>query len=98
MGVPEMFESTETAMTTSSPQGVVTHRGGTQSQPRLHRPRAPYPDARRAYAARHPGRCHVRGPKGGAGADAELRELLGKPAREADVPLIIEGIDIGAGP
>jgi lysine decarboxylase len=56
---------------------------------------APYLDAVVAYAARHPGRFHVPGHKGGEGADPQLVAALGRAAFEHDVPAGIEGIDIG---
>jgi arginine decarboxylase len=58
---------------------------------------APYFDALRAYAARHPGRFHVPGHKGATGADPELREVLG-PALEIDIPALMPGIDAGPEP
>ncbi len=92
-----MFESREHASTLSPERGVVSSRSAAPPAPRRDHSRAPYLEAVRAYAARNPGRYHVPGHKGGAGADAELREVLGKDALEADVPLIIEGIDVGPG-
>jgi arginine decarboxylase len=59
-------------------------------------PEAPYLDALRRYADRLPGRFHVPGHKGGAGAPALLAEAFG-PALRLDVPSCIEGIDIGCG-
>src|ERR671936_1558067 len=58
---------------------------------------APYFDALRAYAARHPGRFHVPGHKGASGADPELREALGH-ALEIDIPALMPGIDAGPEP
>lgn len=59
---------------------------------------APYLDAMRAYVASHAARLHVPGHKGGSGAPPALLELLGGRALEADVPQLIEGIDVGLGP
>jgi arginine decarboxylase len=59
-------------------------------------PEAPYLEALQCYAARRPGRFHVPGHKGGAGAPARLVEAMGS-ALELDVPLSIEGIDVGCG-
>ena len=50
------------------------------------------------YAARAPGRFHVPGHKGGAGADAAMVEALGATALEHDIPALIEGIDAGPEP
>lgn len=58
----------------------------------------PYLDAVRTYAARDPGRFHVPGHKGGAGADAGLLDALGRRALELDVPALTEGIDAGPAP
>jgi arginine decarboxylase len=59
---------------------------------------APYFEALVGYAARHTGRFHVPGHKGGSGADPELVEAFGAAAFEHDVPALIEGIDVGAEP
>jgi len=61
-------------------------------------PTAPYLDALVAYGFRGPGRFHVPGHKGGAGADPALRFALGDRALGADVPQDIEGIDLGPHP
>jgi arginine decarboxylase len=61
-------------------------------------PDTPYLDALRAYAARNPGRFHVPGHKGGAGADPELLSVFGKAAFELDVPALTYGIDVGEEP
>src|SRR5436189_6288636 len=47
-------------------------------------------------AERHPGRFHVPGHKGGAGADPAAIDALGEAAFDRDVPAGIEGIDVGA--
>ncbi len=57
--------------------------------------RAPYLEALVEYARRKPGRFHVPGHKGGAGADRALLEALGEAAFEHDIPAGIEGIDVG---
>src|SRR4051794_25113698 len=59
---------------------------------------APYLEALVAYARRNPGRLHVPGHKGGAGADPGLIEALGKQALELDIPALTEGIDAGEEP
>ena len=59
---------------------------------------APYLDALIAYAQRDPGRFHIPGHKGGAGAAPELVEALGERALELDIPALIEGIDVGPDP
>lgn len=61
-------------------------------------PRTPYLDAVVAYAFRGPGRWHVPGHKGGAGADPGLRYAIGDRALAADVPQDIRGIDVGPSP
>ena len=58
----------------------------------------PYLDALRAYAARDPGRFHVPGHKGGAGADRGLVEAIGAGALALDVPALTYGIDVGEEP
>jgi arginine decarboxylase len=58
----------------------------------------PYLDALLAYAARNPGRFHVPGHKGGAGADPGMRELVGREGLAHDIPPLIEGIDVGPHP
>jgi arginine decarboxylase len=55
----------------------------------------PYLDALRAYAARDPGRFHVPGHKGGAGADPGLLEALGDRPFALDIPALTYGIDVG---
>lgn len=59
---------------------------------------APYLDALIEYAAREPGRFHIPGHKGGAGADPALVEALGEAALAHDIPALIEGIDVGEEP
>jgi arginine decarboxylase len=61
-------------------------------------PSAPYLDAVVGYAFRGPGRWHVPGHKGGAGADPGLRFALGERALAMDVPQDIHGIDVGPAP
>jgi len=58
---------------------------------------APYLEALVEYAARQPGRFHVPGHKGGIGASPRLAHLLGD-GLALDIPLCIEGIDIGVEP
>ena len=58
----------------------------------------PYLDALRRHAARETTRLHVPGHKGGAAADPALRDLIGEQALRADLPLLLEGIDLGPGP
>jgi lysine decarboxylase len=59
---------------------------------------APYLDALRAYASRNPGRFHVPGHKGGAGADPGMREAFGDAALALDIPALMQGIDAGPEP
>ena len=48
-----------------------------------------------AYAARDPGRFHVPGHKGGAGADPGLVAAIGERALAFDVPSLTYGVDVG---
>ncbi len=57
--------------------------------------RTPYLEALVEYARRDPGRFHVPGHKGGAGADRGALEALGAAAFDLDIPALIEGIDVG---
>jgi lysine decarboxylase len=61
-------------------------------------PTAPYLEAVTAYGFRGSVRFHVPGHKGGEGADPGLRSALGDRALLLDVPLDIEGIDLGPSP
>jgi len=61
-------------------------------------PDTPYLDALRAYAARDPGRFHVPGHKGGAGADSGLIEAFGERVFGLDIPALTHGIDVGEEP
>ncbi len=61
-------------------------------------PVSPYLDAVTAYGFRGSTRFHIPGHKGGAGADPGLHAALGARALLLDVPLDIEGIDIGPPP
>ncbi len=61
-------------------------------------PTAPYLEAVTAYGFRGSTRFHVPGHKGGGGADPGLRISLGERALLLDVPLDIEGIDVGPSP
>jgi arginine/lysine/ornithine decarboxylase len=61
-------------------------------------PVAPYLDAVVAYAFRGAGRYHVPGHKGGQGADPGVLKAIGRDALAADVPQLIEGIDVGPTP
>lgn len=58
----------------------------------------PYVDALLAYAERDPGRFHIPGHKGEAGADPALRDLVGSEGLAHDLPALIEGIDVGPHP
>jgi arginine decarboxylase len=61
-------------------------------------PTAPYLEAVTAYGFRGSTRFHIPGHKGGDGADPGLRTALGARALLLDLPLDIEGIDIGPSP
>ena len=56
----------------------------------------PYVDALLAFAERDPARLVVPGHKGGLGADPALVDLVGEVALRHDVPVLIEGVDLGA--
>ncbi len=58
----------------------------------------PYLDALVELAGRGPGRFHIPGHKGGAGADPGLREAIGEAALALDFPAGTEGVDIGPDP
>ena len=60
--------------------------------------RAPYLEALAAHAARHPGRYHVPGHKGGPGADRALLDALGPAPFDHDIPALTYGIDVGVEP
>jgi lysine decarboxylase len=82
----------------------VAAEGGGLSDPsapssgRSEQPAAPYLDAVVAYGFRGPGRFHVPGHKGGAGADPGLLHAIGRDALTVDIPQDIEGIDLGPSP
>jgi arginine decarboxylase len=61
-------------------------------------PTAPYLEAVTAYGFRGSTRFHIPGHKGGDGADPGLRTALGAQALLLDLPLDIEGIDVGPTP
>jgi lysine decarboxylase len=58
----------------------------------------PYLDALVRFASAEPGRFHIPGHKGGAGADPGLRAAIGDAALRLDIPSGIEGIDVGTDP
>ncbi len=68
------------------------------TRPPAAQPTAPYLEAVTAYGFRGSARFHVPGHKGGDGADPGLRTALGDRALLLDVPLDIEGIDVGPSP
>jgi arginine decarboxylase len=61
-------------------------------------PVAPYLDAVVEYAFRGAARYHVPGHKGGPGADPAVVKAIGLDALAADVPQLIQGIDVGPSP
>jgi len=61
-------------------------------------PVAPYLDAVVEYAFRGAARYHVPGHKGGPGADPGVVKAIGLDALAADVPQLIQGIDVGPSP
>jgi arginine decarboxylase len=81
-------------MAVSKPAATRQRAGG----PAPDQTRTPYLDALREYAERDPGRFHVPGHKGGAGADAALAGALGEGALALDIPALMEGIDVGPDP
>ncbi|OAI39663.1 hypothetical protein AYO39_00290 [Actinobacteria bacterium SCGC AG-212-D09] len=78
--------------------GSVTDRSAKEEQPPSTQPTAPYLEAITAYGFRGSTRFHIPGHKGGEGADPGLRTAFGDRALLLDVPLDIEGIDIGPSP
>ncbi|HEX2388179.1 MAG TPA: amino acid decarboxylase [Solirubrobacterales bacterium] len=60
--------------------------------------RTPYLDALVELADTDPGRFHIPGHKGGAGADPGLRGAIGDAVLRLDFPAGVEGIDIGTDP
>ena len=58
----------------------------------------PYLDALVEHAKREPGRFHVPGHKGGAGADPALIAAFGEQAIRMDIPAGLEWIDVGPDP
>jgi arginine decarboxylase len=58
----------------------------------------PYLDALVELAGRGPGRFHIPGHKGGAGADPGLRDAIGAAALALDFPAGTEGVDVGPDP
>jgi arginine decarboxylase len=58
----------------------------------------PYLDALVEHAKREPGRFHVPGHKGGAGADPALIAAFGEQAIRMDIPAGLEWIDVGPEP
>lgn len=58
----------------------------------------PYLDALVELAKRNPGRFHIPGHKGGAGADPGLRDAIGDAALQLDFPAGTEGVDVGPDP
>jgi arginine decarboxylase len=60
--------------------------------------RTPYLDALVRLAETNPGRFHIPGHKGGAGADPGLREAIGEAALRLDFPSGVEGVDVGPDP
>ncbi len=76
----------------------VPWRPGPATREPAAQPTAPYLEAVTAYGFRGSVRFHVPGHKGGEGADPGLRSALGDRALLLDVPLDIEGIDVGPSP
>jgi arginine/lysine/ornithine decarboxylase len=76
----------------------VTPAAGPSERGRPAQDRTPYLDALRAYAESDPGRLHVPGHKGGAGADPGLVEAIGERALEMDIPALTYGVDVGPEP
>jgi len=95
-----MFLSSRTTDHEQAPAsvGAYARDGEARESAALDHRSAPYLEALSAYAASDPGRFHVPGHKGGSGTDPELRRVLGDPALAIDVPLVIEGVDVGLSP
>src|SRR5881396_666540 len=92
-----MFQSGDIAEQAVAPPGSEIPVNGRPHE-KLDQTTAPYLEALRAYAARDPGRFHVPGHKGGAGADPELVEAFGERALSLDIPALTPGIDVGPEP
>jgi lysine decarboxylase len=58
----------------------------------------PYLEALLAHAGRDPGRFHVPGHKGGAGAGPDLLAAIGEGTLGLDLPAYIDGVDLGPDP
>ncbi|MGH2840032.1 MAG: DegT/DnrJ/EryC1/StrS family aminotransferase, partial [Solirubrobacteraceae bacterium] len=78
---------------------TANERAGASSQGRLEarQREAPYLEALGRYVARRAGRFHVPAHKGGPGAPPRLADYFGD-GLALDIPLCIDGIDIGAEP
>jgi len=76
----------------------VTQAAASDAAAPLPQPTAPYLEAVSAFGFRGSTRFHVPGHKGGAGADPGLHTALGERALLLDLPLDLEGIDVGPSP
>jgi arginine decarboxylase len=85
-------------MQDASSGGPVTRRRAARAERTDPQSRAPYLEAIADYARRLPGRFHIPGHKGGAGADPGLVDVIGPAALDHDIPALIEGIDVGPEP
>ena len=83
---------------TETTDGQLTDVPSRSGPPPSRQPTAPYLEAVTAYGFRGSSRFHVPGHKGGDGADPGLRTAFGDRALLLDVPLDIEGIDLGPSP
>ena len=64
----------------------------------LDQDQVPYLEATLAYAERSPGRFHVPGHKGGAGAGPRLLAAFGEGTIRLDIPAFVDGVDLGPEP
>jgi lysine decarboxylase len=78
--------------------GSVTDLPDKSEQPPSIQPTAPYLEAITAYGFRGSTRFHIPGHKGGEGADPGMRTAFGEQALLLDLPLDIEGVDLGPSP
>jgi arginine decarboxylase len=78
--------------------GSVTGDPDRSGAPPSTQPTAPYLEAITAYGFRGSTRFHIPGHKGGEGADPGMRTAFGEDVLLLDLPLDIEGVDLGPSP
>ena len=80
------------------PPGIASDVPARAGVPPSLQPTAPYLEAITGYGFRGSTRFHVPGHKGGQDADPGMRTAFGDRALLLDIPLDIEGIDVGPSP